>query len=210
MLREKLRSTCWKLPSTAQCVLEAAQHCIVWTAARHAARHSTHSTDRQLYESGQVSLKDRCPLVCMGLYKAAWGQVVLRYICVLVCCCKQLDACMNTACQGICININTLLKSFLIIYFIISLSLYSSSRSAVRVQKGNLSLHHCISSVLCCNQNTHFTQSPKNDYTHIYSHPLSNLLSFQSPFWSVSVFCLLNFLAFMPIQLPLANWQLTI
>ena len=41
-------------------------------------------------------------------------------------------------------------------------------------------LHHCISSVLCCNQNTHFMQGPKNDYTHAYSHPLSNLLSSQS------------------------------
>ena len=74
-------------------------------AAGHAARHSTHSTDRRLYESGQVSLKDRCPLACMGLHKAAWGQVVLRYICVLVCCCKQLDACANTACQGVCVRI---------------------------------------------------------------------------------------------------------
>ena len=49
-------------------------------------------------------------------------------------------------------------------------------------------LHHCISSVLCCKPNTHFMQGPKNDYTHAYSHPLSNLLSFQSPFWSLSVF----------------------
>ena len=105
----------------------------MWTAARHAARHSTHSTDRQLYKSGQVSLKNRCPLVCMGLYKAAWGQVVLRYICVLVCCCKRLDACTNTACQGVRINVETLLKSFLDIYFIISLNLYFSSHSAVRV-----------------------------------------------------------------------------
>ena len=134
MLREKLFNTRWKLPSTAQCTLEAAQHCIVRTAARHTARHikyNTHSTDRQLYESGQVSLKDMYPLVCMGLHKAAWGQVVLRYICVLVCCCKRLDACTNTACQGICINIETLLRSFLSIYFIISLSLQVSSRSAV-------------------------------------------------------------------------------
>ena len=64
MIREKLCNMLWKLPSTAQCALEAAQHCIVQTAARHAARHSTHSThstDRRLYESGQVSLKDRCP-----------------------------------------------------------------------------------------------------------------------------------------------------
>ena len=57
----------------------------------------------------------------MGLHKASWGQVVLRYIFVLVCCCKQLDACMNTACQGVCINIETLLESFLSIYFIIYL-----------------------------------------------------------------------------------------
>ena len=118
-----LHSACWKL----------AGHCIVQTAARHTARHSTHSTDRQLYESGQVSLKDRCPLACMGLHKAAWGQVVLRYICVLVCCCKRLDACMNTACQGICINVETLLESFSSIYFIIYLSLYFSSHSAVRI-----------------------------------------------------------------------------
>ena len=134
----------WKLPSTVQCTLEAAQHCIVQTVVEHAARHSTHSTDRQLYESGQVSLKDRCPLACMGLYKAAWGQVVLRYICVLVCYCIRLDACTNTAFQGVCINFETLLKSFLIIYFKISLSLYSSSCSAVRVQQGNLSASICV------------------------------------------------------------------
>ena len=136
MLCKKLYNMHWKLPSTAWCVLEAAQHCIVQTAARHAARHSTHSThstDRQLYESGQVSLKDRCPLAYRGLHKEAWVQVVLRYICVLVCCCKRLDACVNTACQGICINIETLLKSILSFFFIISLSLYSSSCSAVRV-----------------------------------------------------------------------------
>ena len=133
MLRQKLCNTHWKLPSTAQCALEAAQHCIVQTAARHAARHSTHSTGRRLYESGQVSLKDRCPLECMGLHKAAWGQVVLRYICVLICCCKRLDTYANTACQGICINVETILKSFLSIYFIISLSLYSSSHSQLRI-----------------------------------------------------------------------------
>ena len=86
-----------------------------------------------------MSLEDRCPLACMGLHKAAWGQVVLRYICVLVCCCKGLDACVNTACQGVCINIETLLRSFLSIYFIISLSLNYSSRSALRIYKGNLS-----------------------------------------------------------------------
>ena len=71
--------------------------------------------------------------MCMGLHKAAWGQFFLRYICVLVCCCKRLDACANTASQGVCINVETLLKSFLSIFFIISLSLYSSSRSEVRV-----------------------------------------------------------------------------
>ena len=123
-------------------MLEAARHCIVQTAARHAARHSTHSThstDRRLYESGQVSLKNRRLLAYMGLHKAAWGQVVLRYICVLVCCCKRLDACANTACQGVCINVETLLRSFLSIYFIISLRLYYSSRSALRIYKGNLS-----------------------------------------------------------------------
>ena len=99
----------YAIRKAAQYVLEAAQHCIIRIAARHAARHSTYSIDRQLYESGQVSLKDRCILVCMGLYKAAWGQVLLRYTCVLVCYCKRLDACMNTACQGICINVETLL-----------------------------------------------------------------------------------------------------
>ena len=72
-------------------------------------------------------------LACMGLYKAVWGQVVLRYICVLVCYCKQLDACRNIACQGVCINVETLLESFFSIYFIIYLSLYFSSHSAVRI-----------------------------------------------------------------------------
>ena len=123
-------------------MLEAPRHCIVQTEARHAARHAarhsthnTHSTDRRLYESGQVPLKDRCPLACMGLHKAAWGQVVLRYICVLVFYCKRLDVCANTAFQGVCINIETLLKSFLSIYFIISLSLYFSSRSALKYRR---------------------------------------------------------------------------
>ena len=120
-------------------MLEAARHCIVQTAARHAPKYSTHSTDRQLYEYGQVSLKYRCLLSCMGLHKAAWGQVVLRYICVLVCCCKQLNACTNAACLGICTNIETFLKSFLSIYFIIYLSIYFSKRSQVRILKGNLS-----------------------------------------------------------------------
>ena len=83
--------------------------------------------DRRLYETGQVSLKERCPLTCMSLYKAAWGQVVLRYICVLVCYCKTLDACTYTACQGICINIETLLESFLSICFMNYLSIYFSS-----------------------------------------------------------------------------------
>ena len=114
-------------------MLEAARHCIVQIAARHVARHGTHSTDRLLYESREVSLKDKCPLVCMGLYKAAWDQVVLRYICVLVCCCKRLDACTNTACQGLCINVETLLEFFLSICFIIYLSLYFSNHSAVRI-----------------------------------------------------------------------------
>ena len=109
MLYEKLSNTHWKLPTTTLYALEAAQHCIVQKAARHVARHSTHSTDRQLYKAGQVSLNDRYPLACMGLYKAAWGLVVLRYICVLVCYCKRLDAYINTACQGIYINIETLL-----------------------------------------------------------------------------------------------------
>ena len=70
----------------------------------YAAIHNTHrihSIDKQLYKSGKVFIKYRCPLACMGLHKAAWGQVVLRYICVLVCCCKRLDAFTNTAYQGI-------------------------------------------------------------------------------------------------------------
>ena len=125
-------------------MLKAARHCIVQTAARHATRHSiysTHSTDRQLYESGQVSLKNRCLLACTGLHKAAWGQVVLRYICILFCCSKQPDACTNTACQGVCINVEALLESLSSIYFIIYLSLYSFSHSAVGIQKGNLSFN---------------------------------------------------------------------
>ena len=71
-------------------------------------------------------------------------------------------------------------------------------------------LHHSISSVLYCKPNTHFVQGPKNDYKHACSHPLSNLLSFQSPFWSLSVFSLLHFLSFTPIQLPLINWRHTV
>ena len=86
-----------------------------------------------IIQIGGCTNLDRCPLAYMGLHKAAWGQVVLRYICVLVCCCKRLDACANAACQGVCINVKTLLKSFLNIYFIISLSLYFSSHSALRV-----------------------------------------------------------------------------
>ena len=71
-------------------------------------------------------------------------------------------------------------------------------------------LHHCISSVPCCNQNTHFMQGPKTDYKPIYSHPLSNLLSSLMPFWSLLVFWLLNFLVFIPAQLPLVNQWHTI
>ena len=71
-------------------------------------------------------------------------------------------------------------------------------------------LHHCIGSVLCCNQNTHFMQGPENYYTHAHSHPLSNLLSSQLPFWSLSVFWLLNFLVFIPAQSPLVNQWHTI
>ena len=104
--------------------MEAAQHCIVQTTAQHTARYGAHSTDRQMYESGQVSLKDRCPLACMGLLKAAWGQVVLSNICVLVCCYRRLDAYMYTTFQGVCINIDTSLESLLIVYFITYFSLY--------------------------------------------------------------------------------------
>ena len=100
-------------------MLEAVQYCIIQTAARHAARLSLYNTYRQLYKSGWVSLKDSCPLACMGLHKAAWDQLVLSYICVLVFCCKQLDACMCTTCQGISIKFETLLESFLSIYFIV-------------------------------------------------------------------------------------------
>ena len=71
-------------------------------------------------------------------------------------------------------------------------------------------LHHCISSVLCCNQNTNSMQGPKNDYTHAYNHSLSNLVSFQSPFWSLSVIFLLNLLVTILAQLPLVNRQHTI
>ena len=49
-------------------------------------------------------------------------------------------------------------------------------------------LHHCIGSMLSCSQNIHFVQGPKSDYTHPYNYSLSNLLSCQSPLWSLSVF----------------------
>ena len=71
-------------------------------------------------------------------------------------------------------------------------------------------LQHCISSVLCCKPNNHYVQGPNNDYTHAYSHPLSNLSSLQSLFWSLSVFLLIIFLSFLPSQLPLLNWLYTI
>ena len=61
---------------------------------------------------------DRCPLAPIGfLHRVAWGQVVLRYTCVLVCCYKQLDSCIYTAFYGICINIETLLESFFDFFF---------------------------------------------------------------------------------------------
>ena len=72
------------------------------------------------------------------------------------------------------------------------------------------SVHHCISSVLCCKPKTHFAQGPNNDYTHAYSHPLSNLISCQLPLWSLSVFWLLNFLVFIFGQSPLVNQQHTV
>ena len=68
-------------------------------------------------------------------------------------------------------------------------------------------LHHCISSILSCKQNTHCVQGPKSDYTHAYNHSLSNFSSLQSPFWSSSVFSLCLFLSFIPIQSPLAKWR---
>ena len=65
---------------------------------------------------------------------------------------------------------------------IMTLTLTFAPDKSKHTRLGNFTLcnlHHCISSVLCCNQNTHFMQGPKNDYTHAYNHPLSNLLSFQ-------------------------------
>ena len=84
-------------------------------------------------QTGSCTNLDRHPLACIGLHKAAWGQVVLKYICILVCCYKQLNAYINTAFQGICINVDTLLETFLSIYFIIFLSLYFSIHLAVRI-----------------------------------------------------------------------------
>ena len=66
----------------------------------------------------------------MGLHKAPWGQVVLRYICVLVCCHKLLDACMYTACKGVYIKVESALEPFLTIYLIIYFGLNLFSRSA--------------------------------------------------------------------------------
>ena len=86
-----------------------------------------------MVQTGSCINLDRCLLVYMGLYKAARGQVVLRYICVLVCCCKRLDAYTSIICQDICINGETLLEFFLSICFIIYLNLYFSSHSAVRI-----------------------------------------------------------------------------
>ena len=71
-------------------------------------------------------------------------------------------------------------------------------------------LHHCISSMLSCNQNSHCVQGPKSDYTHAYNHPLLNLSYYQAPLWSFSVFSLLLFLFFIPLQLFLAKQWHTI
>ena len=72
-------------------------------------------------------------------------------------------------------------------------------------------LHHCINSMLSCSQNTHFMQGPKSDYTHAYNHFLSNLLSCQLPFWSLSVFSLLGFPGLHPCPIaPLTNRRHTI
>ena len=74
--------------------------------------------------------------------------MVLKYICVLVSCCKGLDASMYTTCQSICINVETLLESFLSIYFTIYFSLdllihlihiMADFSLAVRILKDNLS-----------------------------------------------------------------------
>ena len=53
--------------------------------------------------------------------------MVLRFICVLVCYCKQLDACIYTAFQGVCVNIKTFLEFFLTFFLIIyfNLNLFS-------------------------------------------------------------------------------------
>ena len=48
---------------------------------------------------------------------------------------------MYTACQGICINVETLLKSFLSIYFIISLSLYFSSTHSAELEYRRTTFH---------------------------------------------------------------------
>ena len=56
--------------------------------------------------------------------------MVLRYVCILVFYCKRLDACIYTACQGVCINVETSLESFLTIYLIIYLNLNLFSHSA--------------------------------------------------------------------------------
>ena len=64
--------------------------------------------------------------------------------------------------------------------------------------------------MLICSQNTHCAQGPKSDYTYACNHSLSNLSSFQSPPWSSSVFSLVLFVFFIPIQLPLAKWWHTI
>ena len=83
----------------------------------------------------------------MVLHKVAWGQMVLWLICVLVYCCKRLNACMHTACQGICINVESSLEPF----FTICLKVYSSvnlfSHSAYIQQSENCrSTFHPLSS----------------------------------------------------------------
>ena len=93
-----------KLPGTAYYKIRALQH--------HIQLEIVH-----IVQIGSCTNLDRCPLVCMVLYKVAWGQVVLSYICDLVCCYKRLDVYTYTACQGVYINVETFLESFLSIYF---------------------------------------------------------------------------------------------
>ena len=69
-------------------------------------------------------------------------------------------------------------------------------------------LHHCINSVLCCKSNIHSAQGPKNDYTHAYNHPLSNLSPLQSLFLEPVSFLIINFPNFH--SHPIASIELAV